>query len=368
MDSFSQRLPAGDLAVAVSGGVDSLCSLLLCLRTGRQVTALHALLHDRQVAEGQSEREALARVCERLGVELRVVDLRDRFRECVVRPFARAYLAALTPNPCAWCNRLIKFGALWEAARESGAACLITGHYAGLTHDHPYGGEGPLLCAAEDRQKDQTYFLGLVPREALRRTAFPLAHREKPDVRRLVAEAGLTVPAQTESQEICFVPKTHQGYRDFLAGICRDEGQRLPGPGDIVEETTGRVLGRHQGLWQYTEGQRRGIGVTWSRPLYVTGKRTADNALLVAGKERTRIRNAVAGSLNLFVEPEQIPRDCLVRLRYRQTPVPADVRIADGKLHIRCLEPLSLSAPGQIAVVTDPATRLLAAGIIEKLT
>ncbi|MDO5536557.1 MAG: tRNA 2-thiouridine(34) synthase MnmA [Desulfovibrionaceae bacterium] len=368
---FSARLPEGPLAVAVSGGVDSLCALLLSLRTGRRVMALHARLceHAGSAARAAAEETELRLrgICANLGAEFLVLDGRERFDREVVQPFARAYAEGRTPNPCALCNRRIKFGAFWEFAAAHGAAGLVTGHYVALDCSHPYRGTAPLLGAARDVRKDQSYFLGLVPRERLARTAFPLACLEKPEVRALVADAGLEVPQPKESQEICFVPPSHQGYRDFLTRCWSAQGLKTPEGGSIVEADSGRTVGRHSGLWQYTEGQRQGLGIPWREPLYVLAKRTTDNVLVVGTRSRTRVTEALLGSLNLMVEPDEIPADCLVRLRYRQHPVPASVRFEGEGLRVICAEPVLLSAPGQIGMVLDRASRVLACGIIESM-
>ncbi len=364
--SFAARLPQGPLAVAVSGGVDSLCSLILSHAAGREVLAVHARMH----GDGQEDAravEGLEAACAKLSVPFHLLDLREAFEKRVVSPFVSAWGAGLTPNPCSRCNREIKFGALFEEARRLGASALVTGHYVALDHGHPYGGEGPLIRRARDLAKDQSYFLGLVPRKRLVHVAFPLEGITKAEARRLVAEAGLTVPVPSESQEICFVPPTPNGYRDFL-------GPRLANmpdvakEGDMVEVVTGKVVGRHKGLWQYTEGQRRGLGVAWSEPLYVLGKDAAQNRLYVGPKEKTSVTGASVSHVNFHVEPCEIPAPCLARLRYRQEPLPARVKVhADGTLEIGLLEPAQLSAPGQTAVLYDQKGRLLAAGILERL-
>ncbi len=364
---FCTQLPEGPLAVAVSGGVDSLAALLLCLESGRPVLAIHARMflaaRDAAALEAASaSEERLADTVTRLGAHFHLLDLRQRFEDAVVRPFVEAWHKGLTPNPCALCNRRIKFGALFEEAERLGAAALVTGHYARLDRNHPYSVAHPLLARAYDARKDQSYFLGLVEGERLSRVAFPLSSLTKDAVRFLVAERGLTVPQPAESQEICFVPRTPQGYRDFLGRY----GADMSG-GDIVEKDSGRVIGRHTGLWQYTEGQRKGLGIAWSAPLYVLGKDAATNTLLVGTREHTLVRRARVTAPSFMVPAEELPATCLVRLRYRQRPVQASVH-ADGEgMDIVCAEPLSLSAPGQVAVCYDEAGRVLAAGLLHSL-
>ncbi len=367
--SFSEQLPEGPLAVAVSGGVDSLCALLLCLQTKRPVLAVHARLFVPETPERlrQEEKtiEALAALCARIGANFHLLDLQKRFRDSVIVPFARAYLQGLTPNPCALCNRAIKFGAILEGALGLGAQALITGHYAHLDRAHPYAGSAPMLGRARDTAKDQSYFLGLVPRAILSRVAFPLEDLTKEEVRGLVAEKGLSVPAPGESQEICFVPPTQQGYRDFLAGFA-DRAWALS-EGNIVEVDSGQVVGRHQGLWQYTEGQRRGLGVAWKEPLYVLAKDRAANVLTVGSRQHTQVTRARIEDINWMIAKDELPRRCTVRLRYRQAPMEAEVRLTGEGLDVFCKKATSLSAPGQVAAISDDMGRILAAGILKKL-
>ncbi len=332
--------------------------------------ALHARLSscagEEAMAKARLREERLQDACQKIGCELHILELQDRFDSEVVQPFAKAYAKGLTPNPCVLCNRRIKFGAFWEYAQSLGASGLVTGHYASLVYNHPYKGSDPLLGTAKDVIKDQSYFLGQVPRSRLAQIAFPLAALEKKDVRAIVASAGLSVPEPKESQDICFIPHTPTGYRDFLLARWKQQGEEAPGAGDIVEIDTGRVIGRHKGLWQYTEGQRQGLGIPWNEPLYVLGKNAEQNVLLVGGRKHTQKTTAVLHSPNFMIEPDEIPDTVLVRLRYRQKPVRAHIHIAGNAVHITCEEALFLSAPGQTGIVLDDQMRLLLAGTIAK--
>ena len=356
------------LAVAVSGGVDSLCALLRLRGQGHDVLALHGLFlpdaassgprpaHDgprlltaaealdaplppasRQAVEG------LRTACGQLGIPLHVADMRAVFDREVVTPFVRAYARGRTPNPCALCNRAIKFGALLDAALGLGADRIATGHYARLQE----GPSGPLLAAAADLSKDQSYFLSLVPLERLRRAVFPLARQDKAASIAQVREAGLDVPVPQESQEICFIPAGEDAYRAFLERRWQAEGLSLPGGGPVLLEEAGsdgrpalRPLARHEGLWRYTEGQRRGLGIAHSEPLYVLRKQEEDNTLVVGGRARLGMHGCLTGPVNLLCPPEQWPDTLLARLRHRQRPTPARVEITDdgprtGGRHLR---------------------------------
>ena len=353
------------IAVAVSGGVDSLYALMVLKDRGEDVFALHGRF--RAVAPEEDPVPGLAENCRRLGVRLVVTDLTAAFTERIVRPFAESYAAGATPNPCALCNARIKFGLLFDAAREQGAQTLATGHYArGVEHSR----YGFALAPAADQDKDQAYFLSLTPRERLARALFPLAGTDKAAVRAGVEARGLIAPLPKESQEICFVPGNE--YRRFLelAGV------RLSGPGPVVyvagdgnDTRDGTVIGAHQGLWRYTEGQRRGLGIAWSDPLYVVGKDVQDNRLLVGPVSALHRRHCVAGEVNFLVDPERWPESLLVRIRYREKATPARVGVTVGKcgptLNILFDEPKSLGAPGQIAAVYDEEGMALAGGVIQ---
>lgn len=352
------------VAAAVSGGVDSLCALLLLRRAGCDVLALHGLF----TPDARGDSPAVGRLreaCASLGVPLHVLDARDAFRRAVMEPFAAAWAAGLTPNPCAACNRGIKFGILWDAARRLGADSLATGHYVRLVVAEEDG--EPLPAAAADAGRDQGYFLALVPRDRLRNVILPLADLGKTAVRALVADAGLEVPIPAESREICFIPPEEDAYRDFLVRRWREAGIRPPDGGDIVLEEDGRILGRHGGLWRHTPGQRRGLGVAWSEPLYVLEKDIARNRLLVGPKSRLGMASCTAGEANILLDPAFWPERTLVRTRYRQTPLPARTRLEDGRLRIVFDAPSPPSAHGQIAVIHDSRGRILAGGVVEDM-
>ncbi|MFH0810779.1 MAG: tRNA 2-thiouridine(34) synthase MnmA [Pseudomonadota bacterium] len=343
-----------DVAVAMSGGVDSFVAAALLIRQGYRVTGLHALLHAEKAPEGLD----LARqAAQRLSIALHVVDLRVEFRTLVVEPFVAAYLAGRTPNPCFTCNPLIKFGLLAERAREElcGAGLLATGHYARI--GKTAGGEISLLRAA-DHAKDQSYFLALVPRDRLRDLLFPLGDLTKAAVREMAQKTlGLRDGLPRESQDVCFL--AGGDYRALLAG-----GEDRPG--DIVD-LDGRVLGRHQGLWRFTVGQRRGIGVAAPRPLYVRALDVAGNRLVVAAAGQAPFGFMTVGRVNQLCAAEEELHSCrAVRTRYRQREQGCTVStLPDGRLRVEFAEPQQAVSVGQGAVFHQ-GERVLAGGIIEE--
>jgi tRNA-specific 2-thiouridylase len=341
-----------NIAVALSGGTDSLMSLLLVRETGAKVLAVHArfLPHD-----DHDVIRKLESLCASLNVEFRLVDLRREFEDLVVTPFVRAYQRGLTPNPCATCNPAIKFGLLMDRILELGADKLATGHYAQLRDTE----NGLALFRGLDPAKDQSYFLSRVPRERFTRVLFPLAEWTKANVRQALAKRSLIPPADGESQEICFIPTD---YRDFL----RARSIRLDGPGPITL-TDGTTLGRHAGLWRHTLGQRKGLGIAYSEPLYVIAKDPPRNRLVVGVKSQALALGCRTTAPNLLYPPTSWPPVVLVQTIYRQRPAPARVSLTEQGMDIMFPEPRALPAPGQIAAVYAEDGQLLAGAVIEEV-
>ncbi|MBI9078634.1 MAG: tRNA 2-thiouridine(34) synthase MnmA [Pseudodesulfovibrio sp.] len=342
------------IAVAVSGGMDSLLSLVLLKEQGHDIMAVHGHFlppspDSKRVADG------LVQACSTLGVTFYALDLHEAFDACVVSPFARDYRAGLTPNPCAMCNLHMKFDLLFEAARKLGADRMATGHYVGFEECE---GMGSMLVSAADASKDQSYFLCLVPIDILRQARFPLAGVHKKDVLALLAENGLKPPLSKESQEICFVPD--DDYHAFL-----ENRQPMPGGGQAVL-SNGTVVGRHKGLWRYTHGQRRGLALPWKEALYVLDKDVVANRLVVGPKSELESRECVAGHVNLMVGMDRWPEVVMLQTRYRKKVIPSRVEIRDGKLVFCFLEPNEKPTPGQVAAVYTEAGIVLGGGIIEK--
>lgn len=341
------------LAVALSGGSDSLLALGLLRAAGNECLGLHA-----HFLPPDSRRKALAEAigaqCAHLGVPFFALDLSREFSERVIAPFIADYAGGKTPNPCAACNRTMKFGLLLEKALALGAGALATGHYARLAATS----DGPALFRGADGTRDQSYFLCLVPMTALDSAVFPLAGRRKADNATALADLGLTPPLPKESREVCFVPD--DDYRAFL----ETSGAPLSGPGPIVL-ATGERVGVHQGLWRHTVGQRRGLGVAWSEPLYVLGKEAAANALVVGVKRQLRAMSCRTTTANVLVPPGRWPDAVLVQTCYRMRPRPAKAALdAAGRLSLSFDEPVARPTPGQVAAVYDHDGRVLAGGEI----
>lgn len=348
-------MPTGTqtIAVAVSGGMDSLLALCLLKEQGHDLIAVHGHMLPPS-PDWETVRTGLERNCAVLGVSFHALDLHEDFERCVVEQFAADYRAGLTPNPCATCNPLIKFGILFDRGRELGAGEIATGHYANLEERE---GMGRLLVRGEDRSKDQSYFLSLVPVDRLRKAHFPLARTYKKDVLAILGKYGLEPPLPKESQEICFVPG--DDYQSFLL-----RRGTMPGPGDIVLED-GTVVGRHKGLWRHTQGQRRGLGIAWKEPLYVLDKDTGNNALIVGPKSALESQGCLVRDVNYMVDPTLWPDVVQVQTRYRQQAKPGRFCVDGDNLRLHFIEPHSRPTPGQVAAVYTDDGAVLGGGLID---
>jgi tRNA-specific 2-thiouridylase len=337
--------------VAMSGGVDSAVAALLCARDSDAVAVTLELWAD---PENDSERSccsatavAQARsLAHSLGLPHITLDLRERFAAGVVQPFIAGYAAGETPNPCVGCNGHVRLDAMLELADRLGCDRLATGHYARMAE--PDDPRGPLLRAAADPAKDQTYMLAALAPQSLARMRFPLGELTKPRVRALAADAGLPVASKVDSQDLCFLAGTDRAR--FLArhgGI----GDR---PGEIVNRA-GRVLGRHRGQHRFTVGQRRGLGISSGEPLYVLGKDAVANRVVVGRRAELRTRRVPVRGLRLLRDGDRVDR---VKLRYRSRPLPASLAEDLGTGHhpraeLALADPVDGAAPGQLACLMD---------------
>lgn len=343
------------VAVAVSGGVDSLCALLLLKRQGYEVFALHGLFLPEA---GLSP--MLKAACDRLKVEIFTADMINAFSGAVIGTFARNYAAGLTPNPCVACNRHIKFGALLDIALALGADSLATGHYV----DKYFHNGRWLPRMARDTGRDQSYFLGQVNAGAFQRAFFPLATLHKRECRKIVAEAGLVAPEPKESQDICFA---HGDWSGYLRKMWAGQKKRAPGPVVLMDKNGGKKpIGAHDGnLWKLTIGQRKGIGLPWREPLYVVGKNMAENTIFVAVAGDASSAVAEAKNMNFFLKPEYWPQKAFARLRSSQRPAPCRVFIHGDNARIEFDAPRMPGAPGQLAAIYNEDGALLGSGIID---
>jgi tRNA-specific 2-thiouridylase len=272
-----------------------------------------------------------------MGIPHITLDLRERFRAEVVDRFLDGYAAGRTPNPCVRCNGEVRFDAMLELAAALGAARLATGHYARIARDE----QGPLIRAGADPRKDQSYMLAKLEPALLERLSFPLGGLTKDAVRALAREAGLSVADKRESQDLCFVAGL--GGRAFLQ---RHGGPRLRRPGEIVDRQ-GTVLGRHEGQHNYTVGQRRGLGLASTEPLYVIEKDAKANRVVVGPKEALATNRVRLEESTLHRPAAEVQQ---VRLRYHAEPIACRVHVhEDGTLDLELARSANGVAPGQLA-------------------
>jgi len=329
--------------VAMSGGVDSAAAAQLALDAGDEVVAVTLELWSDPGTDGEksccSPQAVLGArdLAHRMGIPHITLDLRERFRAEVVDRFLDGYAEGRTPNPCVRCNGEVRFDAMLELAGALGAARLATGHYARIARDE----HGPLIREAADQRKDQSYMLAKLDPALLDRLSFPLGGLTKDAVRALAREARLPVADKRESQDLCFVAGL--GGRAFLQ---RHGGPRLRRAGEIVDRG-GNVLGRHEGQHNYTVGQRRGLNVQSSEPLYVLKKDAETNRVVVGPKEALATSRVPLEQATLHRDAGEIDR---VRLRYHSEPLGCAVHVQeDGTVELELGRPANGVAPGQLA-------------------
>ncbi|GAB4237946.1 MAG: tRNA 2-thiouridine(34) synthase MnmA [Methyloligellaceae bacterium] len=352
------------VVVAMSGGVDSSVVAALLKSEGYDVIGITLQLYDHGEAvargstccAGQDIHDA-RRVAEQLDIPHYVLDYEKRFADAVIEEFADSYLAGETPIPCVSCNQKVKFKDLLEMARELGAQALATGHYI-ASRPGPRGWE---MHRAADPERDQSYFLFATTREQLAFLRFPLGGLRKAETRELARRFGLSVAKKSDSQDICFVPAGH--YSSVIERLRPGAAEA----GQIVH-VNGDVLGRHEGIINYTIGQRRGIGVAAGEPLYVVRLDAEKREVIVGPRDALRARRILLRDVNwLGDEPfAQLPAEGMalsVRIRSTQPPQPAVLHNRGGRAEVELQQGEEGVSPGQACVFYD-GTRVLGGGWI----
>ncbi len=343
------------ILVGMSGGVDSSVTAKLLLEQGHTVAGVTLQLFPQTGACGDvADAQAVAA---RFGIPHTCVPMPERFADTVLRDFTERYFAGCTPNPCVVCNRCIKFGAMLDYALAEGFDAVATGHYVRSGQD-PVTGRHCLYRGA-DPAKDQSYFLHALTQAQLAHAVFPLGGMTKQTVRGIAEDAGLVNAKKHDSQDICFVPDG-----DYAGFLLRHTGQ-TPAHGDFVD-ADGQILGRHGGLFRYTIGQRKGLGVALGKPVYVTGKSAADNTVTLGGNEDLFADALLAAQMNwISIAPPDAPLRCQAKIRNTQTVLQSATvePLPDGHARVVFDTPQRAISPGQSVVLYD-GERVLGGGFI----
>lgn len=375
-------MPAQTIAVAMSGGVDSSTVAAMLRAEGHNVVGLTMQLwNQRRLAGHQGMPEQVQgrccsiddvydarRVAEDLGIPYYVVNHEERFERDVVRPFIDEYISGRTPIPCSLCNNHLKFDQLLITARQIGADLLATGHYARCQFDPDRNRW--LLRRAADPAKDQTYFLFGLTQEQLSRTLFPLGNMHKPQVRELARDHKLALAEKPDSQEICFVPGGD--YKRFIDAYLNEQGEALPDTSGALVTTDGRVLGHHEGIHNFTVGQRKGLGVATGSPLYVININGAEGKVTVGNNDDLLSRTLIAHKMNWIsiagLETDGLDSDgshvsgthanapmrVHAKIRHRHDPAPAIIEpVANSEVRVTFDDPQRAITPGQAVVFYD---------------
>jgi tRNA-specific 2-thiouridylase len=339
--------------VGMSGGIDSSATCIMLQEQGYEVVGMTMRTWDvaSQFATSSQEEpdfilEARA-LAERLGIEHHVADVREEFKQVIVKYFIDEYMQGRTPNPCVMCNPLFKERLLCEWADRTGCAWISTGHYCRLEERDGY----LYIIAGDDVTKDQSYFLWRLPQEVLRRFLFPLGNYTKQEVREYLKDKGFEAKAKGgESMEVCFI---EGDYRDFLRQQIPDLDTKI-GPGYFVDNK-GVKIGQHKGFPYYTIGQRKGLGIALGHPAHVLRINAEKNTVMLGTADDLKTEYMLVEDAMIINQQELLSCENLtVRIRYRSKPIPCQVRpLENGQMLVRFLSEASAIAPGQSAVFYD---------------
>lgn len=320
--------------LGMSGGLDSTYAAYLLKQQGHEVHGAVLQMHE------YTETEDARAACETVGIDLTVIDCRERFVREVVEPFTDGYLAGQTPNPCIFCNPRIKFAALYEYAMQNGFDRIATGHYCRIEKI----GDRYAVCRADDPKKDQSYVLWGLTQEQLRCFWTPLASMRKEDIRAQAMRLGFPAAQKKESQEICFIPD-----HDYAAFI---ENRRAPMPAGDFVDWNGKVVGRHRGILHYTVGQRKGLGIALGEPVFVSRIDPATNTvhLARAGGEYCTEMTVRDLQFQALAPQSEASFEAEVRVRYSSPMIPCRVHLQNGTASVTFLDKVRAVTPGQSAV------------------
>ena len=336
------------IIAAMSGGVDSSVCAILLKDSGYDVTGVTLRLFERNETEKkcgtQKEIDDAKNVCEKLGIPHFVYDYKDDFEKNVIEKFVVAYENGQTPNPCVDCNREVKFKTVLKSAEDNGIELIATGHYANVEYDEKKGRY--LLKKAKDERKDQTYCLYKLTQKELSKTLFPLGEiSDKEEVRKIALKNGLSVADKADSQDICFI--SEKSYIEFIEKYRNKKYKK----GNFVN-TDGKILGEHQGIINYTVGQRKGLGISFSKPMYVVGKNKEKNEVVLGEEKDLFSKELQIKDVNLiFFEDIKEPVRVNAKIRYNKDGQPATLtKISNDRYKVEFEEPQRAVTSGQACV------------------
>lgn len=335
------------VVIGLSGGVDSSVAAAVLKESGYRVIGVTMRLWDDDGSPLATAAEDARRVAEHLGIEHHVTDFREAFSNRVIDYFANEYVNGRTPNPCIVCNRFLKFDAMYRAAEELGADKIATGHYARVEFDPAT--ERYLLFRASSAEKDQTYALYTLTQEQLSHIVMPLgAFADKDAVRKKAEELGIPTANKPDSMEICFIPD--KDYAAFL----KDRLGELPPEGDFVDES-GTVLGKHRGIVHYTIGQRKGLGIAFGKPMFVT-KIEPETNRVVLGEKGSEFSSVLTAENPNFIPFDSLtePMRADIKVRYSAKPAPGTVYPCGDGVRVEFDTPQRAITPGQAVVFYQP--------------
>lgn len=340
--------------VGMSGGVDSSVTAAVLLEKGYQVEGINLILSPND--DGSAGKDAAA-VAEKLGIPLHIFNFQEEFSKNVIDYFASEYLKGRTPNPCIRCNETIKFGLLLNKALEMGADYIATGHYAKITYSF-----GRYLLEKSPSKKDQSYFLSRLTQEQLRHILFPICEFEKEDTREIAKSYNLPVAHKADSQEICFIPD--DDYAKFIV----ERTGITPKPGNFVD-MQGNVLGTHKGILYYTIGQRKGLGMAFGEPMFVTKIDAEKNEILLTPQGFQHAKAFTVEKMNYISlsAPLNAEINADVKIRCQAQPAPARITLlSEDKIKVEFETPQRAITPGQAAVLYDGDT-VIGGGYIDDI-
>lgn len=336
--------------VAMSGGLDSSVTALLLQQEGYKVIGLTGMMFNSPASETVVKNAKS--VADALNIEHYVYDASKTFKAKVMDNFLECYRCGQTPNPCILCNKYVKWGELFDfAINELHADVFATGHYANIVEK----GGVYKVYPANDEHKDQLYFLYRLGQNVLSKTVFPLSKYKKSEVREIAHQYNLPSKSSKESQDICFIQKPMTTKKYLLEHL-------TPQKGDFIELETGKKLGEHDGYFQYTIGQRKGIGIAYPYPLYVLGTDAEKNIVYVGKEELSHRREVEAKDINLSFPPDKKEFDANVKIRYNMSAQRAHVTVADGTIRAEFYDPVNSVTPGQSLVIYDAQEGFLIGG------